>query len=302
MNSTQAKKIQISEYLGISTEKIEIMIKSPFNPSEKTASFKINTYKNIWYDHAQGVGGGIIDLVMMLNDCNFTNALSILSNSDNKTLQEHRPIQSDSNNISTSEIELKKVQSLQNKALIEYIEKRGINKDVAKKYLCEIYYQNNSKKYFALGFKNNSDNYELRNTYFKGCIGSKDITTIKGIDNNKLSVFEGFLDFLSALTYYKKEEFKSDVVVLNSVANKKKMNDVLDSNRYSKIYLFLDNDKAGRTTKKEFYNKNNNCIDCSNIYKNYKDFNDFIEKTGIPQQKNNQNFTLQHPQKTKKQI
>jgi len=273
--SDKARLILVSDYLGVTTDKIEVWIKSPFNPREKTASFKINTEKNVWFDHSIGVGGGIIDLVMMLNNCDFTNALSILSR--NTPLQKSTPVQSHNSYAAKSQMEIKKIQTLQNKALIEYIENRAINTEVAIKYLCEVYYQNNSKNYFALGFKNDSENYELRNIYFKGCIGSKDITTIKGIGNKELSIFEGFLDFLSALTHYKISEFKSDVIILNSVANKSKINDLLYSNEYSKIYLFLDNDNAGTTTKKGLYEANSNCIDCSNIYKAHKDFNDFLQ-------------------------
>jgi len=273
--SDKARLIPISDYLGVTTDKIEVWIKSPFNPSEKTASFKIHTKDNVWFDHSIGAGGGIIDLVMMLNNCDFTNALSILSR--NTPLQKSTPVESHNSYAAKSQMEVKKVQALQNKALIEYIEKRAINTEVAIKYLCEVYYQNNSKNYFALGFKNDSENYELRNIYFKGCIGSKDITTIKGIGNKELSIFEGFLDFLSALTHFKLSEFKSDVIILNSVANKSKINDLLYSNEYSKIYLFLDNDNAGTITKEEFYKVNSNCIDCSNIYKAHKDFNDFLQ-------------------------
>ena len=65
-------------------------------------------------------------------------------------------------------------------------------------------------------------------------------------------------------------------VVLNSVSNKSKINELLNSNKYSKIYLFLDNDRAGNETKIEFFNINKNCIDCSKIYKNFKDFNEFL--------------------------
>jgi len=95
-------------------------------------------------------------------------------------------------------------------------------------------------------------------------------------DKKEFTIFEGFMDFLSALTYYKINKFKSDIIILNSVANKSKVAQILLSNEYKKIYLFLDNDKAGIDTKKELYNINHNCIDCSNIYKPHKDFNDFF--------------------------
>jgi DNA primase len=280
MNSSQAKKIQIVDYLQINAEKEEVWIKSPFNPGEKTASFKINTVKNVWYDFARGEGGNILDLVMALNNCNLSQALEKLetgnfSFSQAKLSSSNTTVTNDKN---ISQYKINKVQSLQNKALIDYLKSRKINIDIANKYLQEVYYKQKDKNYFALAFENDSKGFEVRNAYFKGCLGSKDIATIKGIGNKELSIFEGFMDFLSALMHFKIDSFKSDVIVLNSVAQKSKIEELLYSDLYNKIYLFLDNDKKGKEVKNEFYNINNNCIDCSNFYKGYKDFNEFLNR------------------------
>jgi len=280
MNSSQAKQIQIVDYLKINAEKEEVWIKSPFNPGEKTASFKINTVKNVWYDFARGEGGNILDLVMALNNCNLSQALEKLetgnfSFSQAKLSSSNTTVTTDKN---ISQYKINKVQSLQNKALIDYLKSRKISIDIANKYLQEVYYEQKDKNYFALGFENDSKGFEVRNAYFKGCLGSKDITTIKGIGNKELSIFEGFMDFLSALIHFKIDSFKSDVIVLNSVAQKSKIEELLYSDLYNKIYLFLDNDKKGKEVKNEFYNINNNCIDCSNFYKGYKDFNEFLNR------------------------
>jgi DNA primase len=275
MNSLQAKQIKITDYLNIEAAKVEFFIKSPFNPTEKTPSFKINTQKNIWYDFARGEGGNILDLVMQLNNCNLSQALELLENKSFSFSQAKAPV---INQPPKSTPKIIKIKELENKALLDYLQKRKINIDIAKKYLKEIYYKQNDKNYFALAFENDSKAYEVRNAYFKGCIGTKDITTIKTPQAKELSIFEGFIDFLSALTHFKIDRFKSDVIILNSVANKSKIEDLLYSNLYNKIYLFLDNDKAGNETKQEFYKINRNCIDCSNIYTNHKDFNDFINK------------------------
>jgi len=300
MNSAQAKKISLIDFLsGLNLEPKNIKNNdywylSPLH-SEKTPSFKIDIQKNVWYDHGAGMGGNIIDLVINLYNLDFKSALQKLSSiydyGDTQNFSffhqqdKIRKIKefANSKNDSSSGVpkfELKKVKELENKALLEYISKRGIKSDIAVQYLKEIYYSNISqdetKNYFALGFKNDSDNYELRNAYFKGCIGSKDITTIKGTGNKELSIFEGFMDFLSALTYFKIDEFKSDVIILNSVANKAKISDLLYSDLYNKIYLFLDNDSAGEETQREFYSMNDKCVNCSNIYAEYKDFNEFL--------------------------
>ena len=327
MNSAQAKNILITDLLtSLSREPKTIKNNdywylSPLH-EEKTPSFKVDIVKNVWYDHGDGVGGNIIDLVMNIYNLDFKSALQKLSSIFNygdtavsssffhqqvinqkiNQIQESAKSQNSSSGPSQnssaakshlnqtgvsqtkdhgpSHFELKKIKDLENKALLEYITKRGIKSDIAMRYLKEVYYssssQDETKNYFALGFENDAGNYELRNAYFKGCIGSKDITTIKGTGNKELSIFEGFIDFLSALTHFKIDNFKSDVIILNSVANKAKILDLLYSDLYNKIYLFLDNDKAGQETQREFYSINNKCVNCSNIYEPYKDFNEFL--------------------------
>lgn len=303
MNSAQAKSILIIDLLtSLSREPKNIKNNdywylSPLH-SEKTPSFKVDIVKNVWYDHGDGVGGNIIDLVMNIYNLDFKSALQKLSSifnysdtTESSSFFHQQGIshkinkikdfaKSQNSSTGVSHFELKKIKDLENKALLEYISKRGIKSDIAVQYLKEVYYSNSSqdetKNYFALGFKNDSDNYELRNAYFKGCIGSKDITTIKGTGNKELSIFEGFMDFLSALTHFKIDKFKSDVIILNSVANKAKISDLLYSDLYNKIYLFLDNDKAGEDTQREFYSMNDKCVNCSNVYAGYKDFNEFL--------------------------
>ena len=72
------------------------------------------------------------------------------------------------------------MQPLQNKALIQYLEQRAIPADVARPYLQEAYYTvaGRDRTYFALAFPNQTGGYELRNPYFQGVAGSKDISLI----------------------------------------------------------------------------------------------------------------------------
>jgi hypothetical protein len=50
------------------------------------------------------------------------------------------------------------------------------------------------------------------------------------------------MDFLSFLTYYKKRNFYSSVIILNSINLRKRALGEIKKNNFSKIYLFLDND------------------------------------------------------------
>lgn len=274
MTIAEAKKISICSYLKAADDKAEVWIKSPFNPNEKTPSFKIHTIKNIWYDHSQGFGGTIIDLVKQLHNLSTSDALRHLSSSsDNLSFSPVALSFSPAKKEDSQKQTITKIQSLQNPALIKYLKTRKINIRIAAKYLQEIYYSQNDKRFFALAFKSDAGGYEIRNAHFKGCIGTKSITTIQSqTPTNKVSIFEGFMDFLSALTYYKTAAFKNDVIVLNSAA----LVNTLEINSYEVVYLFLDNDKAGQKAKNTLFDKNKNCVDCSKIYENHKDFNEFI--------------------------
>jgi len=256
------KQISICDLLQITALKDEFFICSPLH-EEKTPSFKINVKKNIWYDHSMRIGGTNLDLVMRLKNCDISEARNFSFHSQKKTW----------NNTSTKNLqEIKKIQDLENLALIQYLKERNINIELAKPFLKEIYYSQNDKNYFALAFENDKGGYETRNKFFKGCIGSKNITTIKGSNNSIISIFEGFMDFLSAITYYKKIP-KNDVIILNSVA----MIETIDLSNYKNICLYLDNDKKGIETTKKMLEKYKNSKDFSKIYSNFKDFNDFIQ-------------------------
>ena len=84
---------------------------------------------------------------------------------------------------------------LKSPALLAYLRERKIDTDVARNECVEVHYTCNGKRYYAIGFRNRSDGYELRNRWFKGCIAPKDISYIKpGGDkaNATCLVFEGF--------------------------------------------------------------------------------------------------------------
>ena len=50
---------------------------------EQTASFKVNTERNQWYDFATGEHGDIIDLVCILQHCSIAEAMKHLSSAGN---------------------------------------------------------------------------------------------------------------------------------------------------------------------------------------------------------------------------
>ena len=61
--------------------------------------------------------------------------------------------------------EIFEVKEIQHPALLEYLKMRKVENQ--KHLIQEIHYQMNNKNYFGIGFKNNSDGYEIRNAYSK---------------------------------------------------------------------------------------------------------------------------------------
>jgi hypothetical protein len=238
--------------------------------------------KNVWYDFGTNEGGSIIDLLMKMNSCSFNEAVRQLdNNTDNRTtdcMYQHHNIgisqRCNADNFSLHRNEITNIQPITHPKLIEWIQERKIDLNLANLYGREVHYQNQSGNHFSIGFRNDKGGYELSSpTGFKGCFPSKDITTIHRNSDTCL-VFEGFWDFLSYLTIQKVEKSKHDIAVLNSVANVQKAMDFLKSHK--EIYTYLDNDEAGRKATELI---KSNCVSVNNRserYAGFKDLNDYL--------------------------
>src|SRR3546814_328666 len=149
---------------------------------------------------------------------------------------------------------------------------------VADHLLREVYYyvedeKKQRKHFFSAGWQNEKGGWEVRNKYFKGCLGHKDISFIPGEDN-KLVLFEGFLDYLSWLRYQKEEgrEAKETGLILNSLALLPVA--IKKAKGYGQVDLFFDNDQSGRTHAADFLLAVPQARDRSKLYAEYKDLNE----------------------------
>lgn len=239
--------------------------------NENTASFYVDPEKNLWNDFG-GDKGDIIRLIRLLQKCSFIEAIVVLE----KFKPEQTPLSFSfsGHKLEKSELQILKIKKLENKALTQYLESRNIPANLAAKFVSEAYYSLKDKQYFALAFKNDLEGYELRNKFFQGGTTPKTITTLKGANTGVLNVFEGFIDFLSALVYYDKDHLKNDVIILNSVSFVPTILPMLQ--QYEWINLFLDNDEAGRKAVGTIVENYSIVFNKSKIYEGYKDFNAFI--------------------------
>ena len=289
MTYKEANNISIKDYLnslGIQpvTEKGSYgMYRSPLR-EDNTPSFKVDYNANLWCDYGTGEGGTLIDLVMKQNGCNAYGAICRLEQDDTASFSFHGKDlpERDTKRQAASPIEVRRIQPLQNPALMRYLLERGISPGTAAPYVQEMYYRIGGKPYFALAFRNNSGGYELRNPRFKGST-SKDITHIrqKGEPREKCLVFEGFMDYLSFLTLRMKncptmpDLDRQDYVILNSTVNVPKAIDVLYP--YERIHCMLDNDEAGyKATRAIELESSYRVRDFSHNYRGYSDLNDYL--------------------------
>lgn len=305
MRAKEAREIHIDEYLslaGINPAKQakggkELWYSSPIRHGDLHPSFKVDTTKNLWFDFGIAKGGNVIDLVCELQNTTVKEALAILERTGlySGSHRTNSPTLNQASTIFKKEPEIKKiagekekscvfdvlkVSSINNDSLINLLRERKINLNIAKKYLKQVKYKPKDKTNFynALAWEC-GNGYEARSKLFKGFIGThKDIIIVNLKDNQSVSIFEGYMDFLSFLTYYGITDFQNSVIILNSINLRKRALEEIEKYNFNKVYLFLDNDEGGRSTKDFFrlYLEDIPIVDKSSLYNKYNDFNEMV--------------------------
>lgn len=279
----EAKRIPITDYLsGLGFEPAKIRgndywYHSPFR-QERTPSFKVNTSLNVWYDHGIGEGGSIFELGSRLHQCTLREFLGKLSLGNTHGISLHQ--QQIQNVKPRNKLEITSTDELTSTDLIHYLNGRGIDVELARKYCKEIEFSIGPKLYNAIGFPNQCGAYELRNSWFKGSSSPKDLSFVNN-GEKKVCLLEGFLDFLSVLKIDKGEirelTNNSDFLVLNSLRLINRSLPILQSHR--EINLFLDNDLAAKQAKDALKEKGIVYRDASPLYGNHKDVNEYLMET-----------------------
>lgn len=238
---------------------------------EKIPSLSVDFVKNRAFDFGTGKSYDVISIVQQMKKCSVSEALEYLGQFDFSI----KGNQLKPEILNEKSYEILNVSEVRHPALIQYLESRKV---LEQKHLVkEIRYKMNDKRYFGVGFSNNSDGLEIRNLYSKICLGKKNITLIKNENpNNEITVFEGFFDYLTYRNLEQSDRSTSDFLILNSTAMLFKAEELLKD--YDKIYLFLDNDSNGKYVTSIIINQYQNVEDCSLIYKDFKDLNEWFCK------------------------
>ncbi|QMW01697.1 toprim domain-containing protein [Spirosoma foliorum] len=291
MNIDHAKATPIVEILSrlhIEAKRIneaKMRYLSPLR-KEKTPSFDVNPITNCWYDHGEGVGGNAVDFACAYlkanrEDYTVSDALRWLKNMGVGPY-EFTPLQVERDGKKSQSLILKSKKPIQHLGLIHYLQKRGIPLAIAQQYFLEIHVRNKNtrKSFYALGFPNEEGGYELRNPFFKGSLGPKAISFIRGREPKPEGVhlFEGGMDYLSAIAKLNGKRFKDDTIILHSVSCLKQVIPYIQNYGYRTAYSWMDNDPAGEKATialNEFFKTQADLVHkpMNRIYAQHKDVN-----------------------------
>jgi len=302
ITTQQAKKISIVQYLlqrghkHHLTRRGEYWYLSPLR-KEKEPSFAVKEGagshgEDLWDDFGFGGGGSIIDLAMAMEKLtSVPQALSHLSryySGSNITTQTPKPQQNTSLFRGSKESSIKNivVRPLNHYVLLKYLKSRGIGQKNAQKYLRLVWYENSGRKnLFSFGWQNMSGAWELRSNdvngrSFKAVTGKKDMTMIPQqpgtVETGNVYVFEGMLDYLSALELKGTDLLNGDTFVLNSTTLVSRFIAMLDKKQYKTIYTFFDNDDAGQKALNKLQTTQHPDIRQQVFYEGFKDVNDYL--------------------------
>lgn len=315
MRTQDAKRIHLKDLLstlGVEPEyqnRGEWWYCSPFRQEEK-ASFKVSRDGKAFYDHGAGVGGNILTFVCVyygLHEQDISGALgkldalsivhatslgdpsspsaqsSLWENAHQRAINARRAAKAGSGRVEPQQdndgITITKIQPLQSLGLIRYLEQRGIEKATAQPFIQEMHYRRGDKPYYSLAFASRSGGYELRNPYFKGAQGRKDITIVnEGSRAGECAVFEGFMDFLSWLQHTGKTKPEMPVVILNSTGMRKRAVEAIQAVGVETVHLYPDHDESGRDLVRYMQEQLQGCtiIDQSHLYAADHDYNAFL--------------------------
>ena len=287
VSCAQAKELDLVDYLaslGYVPAKIrnhDYWYQSPFR-DEKTPSFKVNRELKVWYDHGTGQGGDLVDFGTLYHKCTVGELLDRLSEhrlGDSLSFQHPFPSQplgaGEKKDSPDSKIVILGTRAIADRALVDYLNKRGIPLDIAQRSCREIDFRLYGKQQTVIGFPNRSGGYELRSEHFKGSSAPKDISFIDN-STEQIAVFEGFFNYLSFQEINRNQQAPlTNCLMLNSLSFLEKSRPLME--QYSRVHLMLDRDAAGRTqTAKALQWDREKYIDRSDFYQGRKDLNEWL--------------------------
>ncbi|WP_183580233.1 toprim domain-containing protein [Mucilaginibacter sp. X5P1] len=256
----------------------EMFYYSMLRDGDNTPSFTVDDKLGVWFDHGMGKGGNVIDFAMLFwKNLSFQEVLERIVTVVNMEIIANSQVNENRRKRSAVKIpnyEIEDIKDLgNNPAITDYLVSRCIWQE-AQNDIKEVYYYVEDQKklrkhFFSAGWKNELGVWEVRNQHFKGSLGHKAISFIPG-DENIVSVFEGYMDYLS----WKAENlFIGDsVIVLNST--NLIQSGIAKAKDFQTISIFFDRDQTGHQATKDFIKALPQACDCSSVYTGHNDYNE----------------------------
>jgi hypothetical protein len=259
----------------------ELHYLSMLRDSDTKPSFMVNDELGVWYDHGMGKGGNIVDFGLAFwKHLSFPEVLEkIVQVSNTEISLQNNAVGNNARKRSPVKIPHYAIEEIKelghNQAITGYLQSRGVWHG-AQGRLKEVYYyvedqKKQRKHFFGAGWQNEMGSWEIRNPYFKGCLGHKAISFIPG-DESKLSVFEGYLNYLSWLT---ENPFATDSILVLNTINLLEVA-IRKADDFTDISLFFDLDKKGCQAAIDFKSAVREAVDRSSAYAGFNDYNDKI--------------------------
>jgi hypothetical protein len=155
-----------------------------------------------------------------------------------------------------------------------YSRSRGIHDIVIKRVCKQVNFTTRAgSRLYAIGFKNDNGGWEVRNTFYTGCLGEKSITSQIDLADAPIVIFEGFFDYLSCIELEWIDPVFHNAVVLNSTSMVDKAINFFFSRQ---LILCLDNDTSGIAASNKIKSCCNVVDDWSSRYHGYKDTNEYL--------------------------
>lgn len=272
-NIYQWDMVDFLAHLGFKPDKVrppDYWYRSPLR-QERTPSFKINRRLNVWYDHGIGEGGSLLHFAMKFYNCSYPELMEKLKENAWKFMAIRiPPVPMEQKK--TTRLKILSVAPLKSAYLLQYLSRRGINLDIAKTYCHQVQYTFGQTIHLGIGFSNDLGGYEIRHPFFKYSSAPKSVRTFDH-GAKSLAVFEGFMDYLSFLSYHLPQPPSMNYLVLNGIGLMNSARHFLDQQEH--CYLYLDRDAAGQKTCAAALSWSDRYEDRSELYQGFKDFNEW---------------------------
>lgn len=319
MNIKQANNLDFQDLLSklghepvkIRKEGKDLWYYSPFR-KETEPSFHIRegrVYNWVWYDFGHEGASTILDFIMQYKKVDKREALAFLdtlypnfkSSKSKQKIQESNsvpflfPTQIHQQKKEVHEFKFIQDLPIKSKLILNYLETRKISPVIALSYFRLVKYVHRKKSpqkaYFGFGMKNISYGWEVRSASdregekFKTALIAKDISVVKGIGQGRaaVNVFEGMMDFVSLLSMFGVTALRGDSIILHGLKLYDRATTHIQKSNYSRINIFLDNNKPGNETSEKFINDfGDRVINQSPCFAPHEDLNDALIAGFIP--------------------